>query len=185
MVTDLGHPTALVADHCRDLDLLVLEANHDVQMLREGGYPPALKARILSRVGHLSNESMGELLAGVLGPRLKTVVLAHLSEQNNDPELARFAAAAVLAGLRRRPCTWPASTNLSWLRPPDIEHQDGAMTPRPSLPGSLSPRRRLRAAPGAQTPLFTDGPAFGGSKVFSEGMNPLGNPARFDRRPPG
>ena len=55
------------------------------QMLREGGYPPVLKARILSRVGHLSNESMAELLAGVLAPRLKTVVLAHLSEQNNDP----------------------------------------------------------------------------------------------------
>ena len=98
VVTDLGQPTPLVADHCADLDLLVLEANHDVQMLREGGYPPALKARILSRVGHLSNESMGELLGGVLGPRLRTVVLAHLSEQNNDPELARGAAAVILGG---------------------------------------------------------------------------------------
>ena len=96
VVTDLGYPTALVADHCADLDLLVLEANHDVQMLREGGYPAALKARILSRVGHLSNESMGELLSGVLGARLRTVVLAHLSEQNNDPALARLAAAEVL-----------------------------------------------------------------------------------------
>jgi len=96
VVTDLGHPTALVADHCAGLDLLALEANHDVQMLREGSYPPALKARILSRVGHLSNESMGELLAGVHGPRLRTVVLAHLSEQNNDPALARLAAAEVL-----------------------------------------------------------------------------------------
>ncbi|MDR3669803.1 MAG: MBL fold metallo-hydrolase [Holophaga sp.] len=96
VVTDLGQPTALVADHCADLDLLALEANHEVQMLREGGYPPALKARILSRVGHLSNESMGELLAGVLGPRLRTLVLAHLSEQNNDPALARLAAEEVL-----------------------------------------------------------------------------------------
>ena len=95
VVTDLGHPTALVADHCQGLDLLVLEANHDVEMLREGPYPPLLKARILSRVGHLSNESMGELLQRVLSPRLKAVVLAHLSEQNNDPELA--AAAARLA----------------------------------------------------------------------------------------
>jgi phosphoribosyl 1,2-cyclic phosphodiesterase len=96
VVTDLGQPTPLVADHCADLDLLVLEANHDVQMLREGGYPAALKARILSRVGHLSNESMGQLLSGVLGARLKHVVLAHLSEQNNDPALARLAAAEVL-----------------------------------------------------------------------------------------
>jgi len=98
VVTDLGHPTALVEDHCRDLDLLVLEANHDVGMLREGDYPPVLKARILSRVGHLSNEAMGELLGRVLGPRLGTVVLAHLSEQNNDPELARFTAEGILRG---------------------------------------------------------------------------------------
>ena len=96
VVTDLGHPTALVADHCAELDLLALEANHDIQMLREGGYPPALKARILSRVGHLSNVSMAELLAGVLGARLRTVVLSHLSEQNNDPALARLAAEEVL-----------------------------------------------------------------------------------------
>jgi phosphoribosyl 1,2-cyclic phosphodiesterase len=98
VVTDLGQATALVADHCAGLDLLTLEANHDVQMLRDGAYPPMLKARILSRVGHLSNESMGELLAQVLAPRLRTVVLAHLSEQNNDPALARLAAEAVLAG---------------------------------------------------------------------------------------
>ena len=96
VVTDLGHPTALVADHCRDLDLLALEANHDVQMLREGSYPPLLKARILSRVGHLSNAAMAELLERIRSPRLRSVVLAHLSEQNNLPELARFAAAEVL-----------------------------------------------------------------------------------------
>ena len=98
VVTDLGQGTALVEDHCRDLDLLVLEANHDVEMLREGPYPPALKARILSRVGHLSNEAMAGLLAAVLSPRLATVVLAHLSEQNNDPELARFTAEGILQG---------------------------------------------------------------------------------------
>ena len=99
LVTDLGHPTALVTDHCQDLDLLVLESNHDVQMLREGSYPPDLKARILSRVGHLSNEASAELLARCLSPRLRAVVLAHLSEQNNEPELARFSAAEALRGL--------------------------------------------------------------------------------------
>lgn len=98
VVTDLGHATALVADHCQDLDLLVLEANHDVDMLREGSYPPQLKARILSRVGHLSNAAMAELLDRVRSPRLRAVVLAHLSESNNLPELARFAAEEVLAG---------------------------------------------------------------------------------------
>ncbi len=98
VVTDLGHPTALVADHLQDLDLLVLEANHDVDMLREGEYPPHLKARILSRVGHLSNASMAELLCRVCAPRLRQVVLAHLSESNNHPDLARFAAEEVLRG---------------------------------------------------------------------------------------
>lgn len=98
VVTDLGYPTALVADHCQDLDLLALEANHDVDMLREGSYPPQLKARILSRVGHLSNAAMAELLDRVRSPRLKTVILAHLSESNNLPELARFAAEEVLRG---------------------------------------------------------------------------------------
>ena len=68
---------------------------------------PPLKARILSRVGHLSNESMGELLAGVLGPRLRTVILAHLSEQNNDPEFARGAAARGPGRLLRLPAPGP------------------------------------------------------------------------------
>ena len=98
VVTDLGHPTALVADHCRELDLLVLESNHDVQMLREGSYPPLLKARILSRVGHLSNEASADLLGQCLSPRLRAVVLAHLSEQNNLPDLARASAELVLRG---------------------------------------------------------------------------------------
>ncbi|WP_005035812.1 MBL fold metallo-hydrolase [Holophaga foetida] len=96
VVTDLGHPTALVLDHCSGLDHLTLESNHDVQMLREGSYPPPLKARILSRVGHLSNEAAAGLLDRVWSPRLASVVLAHLSEQNNEPELARFAATEVL-----------------------------------------------------------------------------------------
>ncbi|HZU53472.1 MAG TPA: MBL fold metallo-hydrolase, partial [Holophagaceae bacterium] len=98
VVTDLGHGTALVADHCADLDLLALEANHDIEMLRSGDYPDALKARILSRVGHLSNAAMADLLAKVLSPRLHTVVLAHLSEQNNHPDLARLAAEEILRG---------------------------------------------------------------------------------------
>ncbi|HET8715006.1 MAG TPA: MBL fold metallo-hydrolase [Holophagaceae bacterium] len=98
VVTDLGHGTALVADHCAGLDFLALEANHDVEMLRTGSYPDSLKARILSRVGHLSNAAMAELLARVASPRLRAVVLAHLSEQNNHPDLARLAALEALRG---------------------------------------------------------------------------------------
>ncbi len=117
IATDLGHPTSLVAEHCRDLDLLVLESNHDVDMLRNGEYPPFLKARILSRVGHLSNEAMAQLLASVTGPRLQDVVLAHLSESNNLPDLARFAAEEVLrdsgvrthVALQREPIRLPVA----------------------------------------------------------------------------
>lgn len=98
LVTDLGHATALVVEHVQDLDLLVLEANHDVQMLRDGDYPPQLKARILSRVGHLSNEAMAGLLDRAVQARLRAVVLAHLSERNNEPRLARLAAREVLGG---------------------------------------------------------------------------------------
>lgn len=97
VVTDLGCATALVADYCADLDLLALESNHDVQMLREGEYPAHLKSRILSRVGHLSNAASADLLSKVLSPKLVSVVLSHLSEQNNAPALARFAAQEVLA----------------------------------------------------------------------------------------
>jgi len=98
VVTDLGHPTALVVDHCQDVDILALEANHDIQMLREGSYPPTLKARILSRIGHLSNEATADLLSRVRSARLQAVILAHLSEQNNDPALARFTTEEALRG---------------------------------------------------------------------------------------
>ena len=96
IVTDLGHQTRLVTEYCSNLDLLVIEANHDTNMLTYGNYPPTLKARILSKIGHLSNENMGTLLASVLSSRLTTVVLAHLSVRNNDPVLAITLAKEVL-----------------------------------------------------------------------------------------
>jgi len=91
VMTDLGYPTTLALDYGKDLDFLVMESNHDIEMLREGPYPPHLKARILSRVGHLSNDACAELLSHIASPALKHVVLAHLSEQNNAPALARLA----------------------------------------------------------------------------------------------
>jgi len=96
VITDLGYATALAIEYASDLDLLALESNHDVGMLRDGPYPPQLKARILSRVGHLSNDSCAEMLDRVLSPKLRHIVLAHLSEQNNDPALARLASAEVI-----------------------------------------------------------------------------------------
>nr|WP_320132973.1 MBL fold metallo-hydrolase [uncultured Holophaga sp.] len=130
VVTDLGHPTALVADHCSGLDHLTLEANHDVRMLREGSYPPQLKSRILSRVGHLSNEAAAELLDRVWSPRLVSVVLAHLSEQNNLPDLARFAAGQVLRGRSTELAVASQGTPLGHPRPPG----DGIMGICPGFP---------------------------------------------------
>ena len=96
VLTDLGRPTALVAEKIREVDLLVLETNHDEQMLFDGPYPWELKQRIRSNHGHLSNRQSARLLSMALTPRLKHVVLAHLSEENNTPELARKAIQQVV-----------------------------------------------------------------------------------------
>ncbi len=90
-VTDLGFATALTRERLRDCHLLVLEANHDRDMLIDGPYPWPVKQRILSRFGHLSNGAAAELLGEVAGPELRAVVLAHISRHNNLPELARAA----------------------------------------------------------------------------------------------
>jgi phosphoribosyl 1,2-cyclic phosphodiesterase len=97
IITDLGYPSRLVVDYSKDLDLLVLESNHDVGMLREGTYPPQLKTRILSRIGHLSNDACADMLSKIISPALKHVVLAHLSEQNNEPALARLASSVSIS----------------------------------------------------------------------------------------
>lgn len=99
VVTDLGRPTALVAGKLRDLDLLVLEYNHDMDLLMEGPYPWHLKQRIRSNHGHLSNDQANDLLSETFSPRLKQLVLAHLSEKNNSPALAFAAARRALVAL--------------------------------------------------------------------------------------
>jgi phosphoribosyl 1,2-cyclic phosphodiesterase len=98
VVTDLGTHTRTLVDHLSGLDALVLETNHDVQRLEDGPYPARLKRRIRSDAGHLSNEQGARLLSRVLHPGLQHLVLAHLSEQNNEPALARAAIEPVIAG---------------------------------------------------------------------------------------
>ncbi len=88
IVTDLGVYTDYTVDKIKGLDALLLEANHDIRMLEVGVYPYHLKQRILSDRGHLSNESSGKLLTKILHDNFKTVVLGHLSKENNMPELA-------------------------------------------------------------------------------------------------
>lgn len=88
IATDLGHYDNYTVEHLTRLDALLLEANHDVHMLQVGGYPYYLKQRILGDRGHLSNENAGRLLCRLLHDNLKTVLLGHLSKENNYEKLA-------------------------------------------------------------------------------------------------
>lgn len=88
LATDLGVYNQYTLEHLSGSDFLLLEANHDVTMLEQGPYPFALKKRILSEQGHLSNEAAGSLLSQLIHTRLKYVFLGHLSKENNYPELA-------------------------------------------------------------------------------------------------
>ena len=88
VVTDLGHVTEAVADGIRGAELLVAEANHDVEWLQSGPYPYFLKSRILGDHGHLSNEAGAELVWQAVEGGARTVVLAHLSKENNTPQRA-------------------------------------------------------------------------------------------------
>jgi len=102
IVTDLGYMTELVKDCLRNSDCLVLESNHEPDMLKAGPYPWIVKQRILSRHGHLSNHSVSEFLADPEGfdAHARFLVLAHLSEENNNPDTARISAEEALG---RRP----------------------------------------------------------------------------------
>jgi phosphoribosyl 1,2-cyclic phosphodiesterase len=90
--TDLGHDPLSVREALRDCDLLMLESNHDVEMLRRGPYPQVVKERVLGRHGHLDNETSAALLREVATGRTRRVILAHLSRTNNRPKLALEAA---------------------------------------------------------------------------------------------
>ncbi len=96
VVTDLGIPTELIRQRLKDCNVLVLEANHDEDMLRDSNRPWPLKQRIAGRQGHLSNLKAGELLCDVVSPRLHTVLLAHLSSDCNRPALARHTVSETL-----------------------------------------------------------------------------------------
>ena len=102
LVTDLGYMPELVKVHLRDADCLMLESNHDLDMLKVGPYPWMVKQRVLSRTGHLSNHAVSEYLADPDGfdGGARFLVLAHLSQENNNPDLARLSAEEALG---RRP----------------------------------------------------------------------------------
>ncbi len=96
--TDIGYVSPNMKAQLQALDLLLLESNHDLEMLRDGPYPWSVKQRVLSRVGHLSNEAAAEFLSNGYDGQAAYIILAHLSENNNLPELARVAAENALVG---------------------------------------------------------------------------------------
>ncbi|SIO60274.1 MBL fold metallo-hydrolase [Paraburkholderia phenazinium] len=96
VLTDVGTSTPHISAVLSGCDALVLECNHDVRMLAASRYPQSLKARIGGNHGHLNNEAAAEILASLDRSRLRHLVAAHLSQQNNSPELARAAMAGVL-----------------------------------------------------------------------------------------
>ena len=98
VATDLGYIPPNVKAQLKSLDLLLLESNHDLEMLRDGPYPWSVKQRVLSRVGHLSNEAAATYLEAEYDGQATYVILGHLSESNNLPELARISAERALNG---------------------------------------------------------------------------------------
>lgn len=100
IATDMGMVTHMVRTHLKGCRLLVLEANHDLNMLMDGPYPWHLKQRIKGRTGHLSNDDTRNLLKDIYHDQLKYVVLAHLSETNNTPQMALHTVKSSLIDLQ-------------------------------------------------------------------------------------
>ena len=96
LVTDLGYIPDSVKFHLRGVALLVLESNHDLEMLKVGPYPWPVKQRVMGRKGHLSNEVVSDFIREDLDCSTATLVLGHLSEHNNHPELVRLVATQAL-----------------------------------------------------------------------------------------
>ena len=95
-VTDLGYLTELVIQRLQACDVLVLESNHDLDMLKVGPYPWFLKQRIMGRQGHLCNDVVGRFFMEGFDGKAQYIILAHLSESNNHPDIARMSAVQAL-----------------------------------------------------------------------------------------
>jgi len=98
LAMDLGYIPDSLRVHFRDSDVVILESNHDLEMLRVGPYPWSVKQRVMSRRGHLSNEVTARFIRQDLDTRVSTLILGHISEHNNHPELVRKMGADALHG---------------------------------------------------------------------------------------
>ena len=96
IATDLGYVTESIKVHLRGAQVMLLESNHDLEMLKVGPYPWSVKQRVMSRVGHLSNEGMSDFLLQDFDGSPEALILGHLSEHNNHPEIVRMVATQAL-----------------------------------------------------------------------------------------
>jgi phosphoribosyl 1,2-cyclic phosphodiesterase len=101
IVTDLGYMPDSIKFHLRRADLLVLESNHDLEMLKVGPYPWSVKQRVMGRKGHLSNDIVSDFIRRDLDTTISTLVLGHISEHNNHPQLVRVMGHRALDGAGR------------------------------------------------------------------------------------
>ncbi len=106
--TDIGFVTRRIAKACENLDILVIESNHDEDMLMTGSYPASLKRRIAGRFGHLSNPEAGRFAREMVNRDLQHVILAHLSEENNTPAVAMDSMRGSLAKTKFKGAVTPA-----------------------------------------------------------------------------
>lgn len=114
VLTDVGCATPHIEATLRGCDALVLECNHDLDLLMNGNYPYSLKQRVGGRLGHLNNGDAAALLARLDHPNLQHIVAAHLSQRNNTPELALRALSAALACSEQRFIIATQETGLGW-----------------------------------------------------------------------
>jgi phosphoribosyl 1,2-cyclic phosphodiesterase len=115
VLTDVGVATTHITNVLSGCDALVLESNHDVGMLASSRYPASLKARIGGMHGHLNNDAAAGILAALDRSKLRHLVAAHLSQQNNLPELAQAALAAVLGGTAADVMVATQADGFDWL----------------------------------------------------------------------
>ena len=98
IATDLGYLPESIRQHLRGSDVLLLESNHDIEMLKVGPYPWSIKQRVMGRMGHLSNDVVSDFIRDDLDLGTSTLILGHLSEHNNHPEIVRLVASQALEG---------------------------------------------------------------------------------------
>ncbi|MDE1141407.1 MBL fold metallo-hydrolase [Paraburkholderia tropica] len=115
VLTDVGESTSHINTVLSGCDALVLEYNHDLDMLAGSRYPASLKARISGSHGHLNNDAAGDILAALDRSKLRHLIAAHLSQQNNTPELARAAMAAVLGNAATETGVASQDEGFDWL----------------------------------------------------------------------